>query len=123
MKRNVTIIPTLFVFLVYTNSAQTQPKLLMNAAPGSGGFSATRLARLDSGMSDWVKNKWVNDSLALIARNGKIIFERAYGYNNTDTKEPLDKIYYPYYLTPIIGEIVHLKNSNQTSRQWWTDVN
>jgi CubicO group peptidase (beta-lactamase class C family) len=91
MNRYVTIILTLFVFLVYTNSAQTQTKALMNGAPASGGFSATRLARLDSGMSDWIKNKWVNGAVALIARNGKIVFDKAYGYNNVDTKEPLDK--------------------------------
>src|SRR6185436_14651098 len=82
---------TLFVFLVYTNSAQTQSKVLMNSAPASGGFSATRLARLDSGMSDWVKNKWVSGSVALIARKGKIVFDKAYGYNDVDTKAPLDK--------------------------------
>lgn len=91
MNRFVTIILTLFVFLVSTSSVQTQPKLLMNAAPESGGFSATRLARLDSAMSDWVKNKWVNGSLALIAHKGKIVFQKAYGYNNVDTKEPLNK--------------------------------
>ena len=66
-------------------------KFSLNAAPASGGFSATRLARLDSGMSDWVKNKWVNGAVALIARNGKIIFDKAYGYNDVDTKAPLDK--------------------------------
>ena len=91
MHRYVTIILTLFVLFVYTNAAQAQPKVLMNATPASGGFSATRLARLDSGMSDWVKNKWVNGSVALIARNGKIVFNKAYGYNNIDTKAPLDK--------------------------------
>src|SRR3954465_14768689 len=69
MNRYVTTILALFVFLVYTNSAQTQPKVLTNANPSSSGFSATRLARLDSGMSDWVKNKWVNGAVAFIARN------------------------------------------------------
>jgi len=91
MNRSVTIILALFIFLVYTNPAQTQSKVLMNAAPASGGFSATRLARLDSGMSDWVKNKWVSGSVALIARKGKIVFDKAYGYNDVDTKAPLDK--------------------------------
>ena len=91
MNRYVTIILTLFVFLVYTNSAQTQSKVLTEAAPAAGGFSATRLARLDSGMSDWVKKKWVNGSVAFIARNGKIVFDKAYGYNDMDTKAPLDK--------------------------------
>jgi CubicO group peptidase (beta-lactamase class C family) len=42
-------------------------------------------------MNDWVKKKWVNGSVALIARKGKIVFYKAYGYNNPDTKEPLDK--------------------------------
>ena len=91
MNRYLTTILTLFVFLVYTNSAHTQSKVLMNATPASAGFSATRLARLDSGMSDWVKNKWLNGSVALIVRNGKIVFNKAYGYNNIETKEALDK--------------------------------
>ena len=91
MNRYLTTILTLFVFLVYTNSAHTQSKVLMNATPAAAGFSATRLARLDSGMSDWVKNKWINGSVALIVRNGKIVFNKAYGYNNIETKEALDK--------------------------------
>jgi len=91
MNRHATIILTLFLFLVFTNSAQAQSKVLMNAAPASAGFSPTRLARLDSGMSDWVKNKWINGSVALIVRNGKIVFNKAYGYNDVETKAPLDK--------------------------------
>jgi CubicO group peptidase (beta-lactamase class C family) len=87
----MTIILTLVVFLFYTTSAQTQPKVLTVGTPESGGFSANRLARLDSGMSDWVKNKWINGSVALIVRNGKIVFDKAYGYNDVDTKAPLDK--------------------------------
>ena len=38
-------------------------------------------------MSDWVKKKWVNGSVALIARKGKIVFYKAYGYNDPDTKD------------------------------------
>src|SRR6186997_375867 len=91
MNRYLTTILTLFVFLIHTNSAHTQSKVLMNAAPASGGFSATRLARLDSGMSDWVKNKWTNGAVALIVRNGKVVFNKAYGYNDLETKTPLDK--------------------------------
>ncbi len=78
----------LFAFAVH---AQTQSKTLMVADPAAGGFSSTRLARLDSNMNDWVKKKWVNGSVALIARKGKIVFFKAYGYNDPDTKAPLDK--------------------------------
>jgi len=77
MNHYLKIIVTFFVFVAFTNTAQSQSKVLMNAPPASGGFSAARLARLDSGMNEWVKNKWVNGSVALIVRHGKIIFNKA----------------------------------------------
>ena len=66
--------------------------MLMPALPEAGGLSSIRLARLDTAMSQWVKKNWINGSVALIARKGKIVFHKAYGYNNPDTKEPLDGI-------------------------------
>ena len=90
MSRYASIILMPFLF-VYAVSAQSQSKVLVDAKPESGGFSASRLARLDSGMNDWVKNKWTNGAVALIARNGKIVFDKAYGYNDADHKIPLDK--------------------------------
>jgi CubicO group peptidase (beta-lactamase class C family) len=91
MSRHVIVLLMLFVFIFYANPAHTQSKVLMEASPEAGGFSAARLARLDSGMNDWVKKKWVNGSIALIARKGKIVFYKAHGYNDLDTKAPLDK--------------------------------
>jgi CubicO group peptidase (beta-lactamase class C family) len=80
-----------FVLIAFSNKAQTQSKVLTVDVPAAGGFSAARLARLDSGMNDWVKKKWVNGSVALIARKGKIVFYKAYGNNEPDTKAPLEK--------------------------------
>jgi CubicO group peptidase (beta-lactamase class C family) len=69
----------------------TKPKTLTEASPEAAGFSSQRLARLDSNMNDWVKQNWINGSVALIARRGKIVFHKAYGYNDLDAKTPLDK--------------------------------
>jgi CubicO group peptidase (beta-lactamase class C family) len=91
MRRYVTIILGPLLFFFHTCLAQTHSKLLTTGTPESGGFSTSRLARLDSGMSDWVKKKWINGSVALIVRNGKIVFDKAYGYNDVDTKVPLDR--------------------------------
>jgi CubicO group peptidase (beta-lactamase class C family) len=91
MDRFVATTFMLFAFIVCAYPQETRPKVLTPGAPGDGGFSVTRLARLDSGMSDWVKKKWVNGSVAFIARRGKIVFYKAYGYNDLDTKTPLDK--------------------------------
>lgn len=71
--------------------AEKKSTALIPAAPKAGGFSAERLVRLDSAMNDWVEKKWVNGSVVLIARKGKIVFHNAYGFNDPDTKEPLDK--------------------------------
>jgi CubicO group peptidase (beta-lactamase class C family) len=91
MNRDFFLLFVLFSFFSITNSAHAQPKLLTQASPEAGGFSSSRLARLDSGMSNWVTKKWINGSVALIARHGKIIFYKAYGYNNLSPKLPLEK--------------------------------
>ena len=71
MNRHVIVLFVLFTFIVSAGSLQAQSKVLTQASPQEGGFSATRLARLDSGMSDWVKKNWVNGAVALIARRGR----------------------------------------------------
>ena len=90
MGRHV-IILFMLAFIDCTNHAFAQSKVLTEAAPSAGGFSAARLARLDTAMNDWVKKNWVNGSVALIARHGKIVFDKAYGYNDMDKKILLDK--------------------------------
>jgi CubicO group peptidase (beta-lactamase class C family) len=87
------IVITLFMFVAFVSCQKSAEKVtvLTESDPEAGGFSASRLARLDSGMNEWVKKKWINGSVALIARKGKIIFHKAYGFNDLDTKAPLDK--------------------------------
>jgi CubicO group peptidase (beta-lactamase class C family) len=87
MRRHVMTFILLFAFIAYGYSQRT----LVVAPPEAGGFSASRLARLDSGMSHWVRDKWVNGSVALIARKGKIVFYKAYGYNDPATRQALAK--------------------------------
>jgi CubicO group peptidase (beta-lactamase class C family) len=91
MDRFVATLLMLFVFIACAYPQENRPKVLTPGTPGDGGFSAGRLARLDSCMNDWVKKKWVNGSVAFIARRGKIVFYKAYGYNDPDTKAPLDR--------------------------------
>src|ERR1700753_2010989 len=91
MNRYLIAFFALFAFIVCAKPVYSQSKVLVEAAPAAGGVSAARLARLDSGMQSWVKQKWVNGSAVLIARHGKIVFYKAHGYNDMDTKAPLDK--------------------------------
>jgi CubicO group peptidase (beta-lactamase class C family) len=81
----------LLAFIACEKPAEKKSKVLSEGIPEDGGFSSARLARLDSGMNDWVKKKWINGAVALVARNGKIVFYKSVGYNNLDTKAPLEK--------------------------------
>jgi CubicO group peptidase (beta-lactamase class C family) len=66
-------------------------KIIPLTTPEAAGFSAERLQRLDREMNDWTKNEWMNGGVALIIRNGKIAYYKAAGYNDLDTKSPLQK--------------------------------
>src|SRR6478609_7265367 len=90
MSRFLIILFMLFAFAACQKPAE-KSSVLTESSPEQGGFSAERLSRLDSGMNDWVKKKWINGSVALIARKGKIVYYKAYGYNDLDKKEELDK--------------------------------
>jgi CubicO group peptidase (beta-lactamase class C family) len=68
--------------------AQT-PKLVRGAAvgaeipetkPESVGFSAERLARLDSSMKSLVDSRKLAGMVTVLARHGKIVEEKTYGY-------------------------------------------
>ena len=90
MNRCLTILAILLATVAGAYPQERKPTLTP-APPEVGGFSSTRLARLDSGMSDWVKKNWINGSVAFIARKGKIVYYKAYGYNDLNTKTPLPK--------------------------------
>lgn len=79
------------LFLVSTCSTPTSStrKGLEITSPDAAGFSSERLARLDTIMNQWVTNKWINGAVGFIARNGKIVYYKASGYNNLETKEKL----------------------------------
>lgn len=90
MKRTLPFILVLFLFSCEEKKNQTTP-VLKESSPESVGFSAQRLARLDTALNTWVKDGWINGAVALIARDGKIVYYKATGYNNLETKEALKR--------------------------------
>jgi CubicO group peptidase (beta-lactamase class C family) len=83
---------TMFLaFLFLSNaylSAQTTEKLT-SSKPEAAGFDAKRLERLDLAMNEWANKQWMNGGVALIAKDGKIAWYKAVGFNDITTKEPM----------------------------------
>ncbi len=70
-----------------TNSIKTSPPL-SNAQPSEAGMAEERLAKIDALLKEVVANGQLPGAVALIARNGKIVFHNAYGMaDNADKKE------------------------------------
>lgn len=61
----------------------------------SQGFSSERLGRLDSLAQDYIENGKASNLVMLVARNGKIVYDKAFGWKDieSDTKVRNDDIF------------------------------
>lgn len=83
MKLLVLIIVLLFIdCYAYSQSLQ-------QAAPETQGILTGRLNRLDANINQWIKEEQLNGATAIILKNGKIIYQKAFGYYNVDQHIPM----------------------------------
>lgn len=62
-----------------------------DAKAEEAGFSESRLSRIDNLLEEHVKNQNIPGAVALIVRNGKIVYHKAFGYSDVDKKNALKK--------------------------------
>ena len=89
MNRYILIV-LLFAASVKQSEAQSNGPL-EQVTPELAGFSSERLERIDNLLNEWVQKGWMQGGEALIARNGKIVYYKATGYNDLDIKSRLQK--------------------------------
>jgi len=85
------------LFLTTTGFSQTsaatitkiKSSALQPASPESAGFSSERLKRIDENINEWLKDGRLNGCAALIVRNGKIIYNKAFGYDDLEKTKPI----------------------------------
>lgn len=92
--RKLTALSFLLVIVVLA-SAQTKTATLQPALPETAGMSAERLKRIDTMLTGWVERGRTNGVVALIARKGKIVYHKAFGFDDVGKKDPVrtDDIY------------------------------
>lgn len=87
---------TLLLFTI-SFSASAQTKSIQNSAPlspappESAGMSSERLDRIDKMCQEAIKNGEVPGIVALVARNGKIVFHEAYGMADNTASRKMKK--------------------------------
>jgi CubicO group peptidase (beta-lactamase class C family) len=96
----------LSVALVTTGLAGPLP----TAAPASQGFSPERLSRLHARLQEFVEQGKHAGIIMLIARNGKVVDERAWGHRDLERKLPMetDTIVRVYSMSKIVTSVAAL---------------
>ncbi len=61
------------------------------ASPASAGFSGDRLQRIDQFIDRWMAKGEITGGVALVARNGKVVYVTARGSMDATTKKPMQK--------------------------------
>ena len=80
---------TLFLFLFSSKLLFAQ--LLVEAPAESVGMSTDRLKRIDKVLQEYVDNKQVAGAVAIVVRNGKIVYYKGVGEDDRDAKTPLKR--------------------------------
>ncbi|SNR26768.1 CubicO group peptidase, beta-lactamase class C family [Maribacter sedimenticola] len=84
-----------FLFTISVSFAQTPSALkfpvLEHASPQEVGMSPERLNKIDSMISTEVNQGNIPGAVALIARNGKIVYHKAYGMANNEKNVKMEK--------------------------------
>lgn len=81
----------IFLLLV-TGFALTIASAQKNITPGKpeeNGFSPERLARIDQTLNEYVSKGYIPGAVAIIVRNGKIVYEKSFGYSDVENKSVL----------------------------------
>lgn len=84
----------LLICLFQTTTAQPPQYnggALKEVQPEAAGFSAERLSRIEKMVNDYVSKQNMNGGVALIVRDGKIAYYKAFGYDDLEAKKPMQK--------------------------------
>ena len=81
---------TVYLLLVtFVAISQRPSSVLQPAVPESVGVSSERLKRIDDNFAGWMSDGRMNGAVALIVRNGKIIYHKAFGYDDLGKTQPM----------------------------------
>jgi len=80
---------TFVLLLIVSSCTEKDVKHLVVSTPESVQVSPERLNRIDTMLIKSIKDGWIAGAVGLIARDGKIIYNRAFGESDIETRTPM----------------------------------
>lgn len=78
-----------FILLIAMSCTEKQSVQLTVSTPESVQVSPERLNRIDTMLIKSIKEGWIAGAVGFIARDGKIIYNRAFGQSDIETRSPM----------------------------------
>jgi len=79
----------LIAILAWFAATSVVAQLNDSTDPTAAGFSPQRLARIDNAINAEISSGKIPGAVALIARNGKIVYQKSFGFADIDTQKPM----------------------------------
>ncbi|MEI8075436.1 MAG: serine hydrolase domain-containing protein [Bacteroidota bacterium] len=89
------IIPLLFLFVCFCktqiHAQSVKGTVLTIGSPEKNNFSAERLSHIDKVVQQYIDSGWINGAIALVAKNGQIVYYKGIGFDDKENKQPMKK--------------------------------
>jgi CubicO group peptidase (beta-lactamase class C family) len=79
----------LFFFAAIVIFSCSESKVLKDASPESVSVSTDRLLRIDKMLQQCIDSGWIAGAVGFIARDGRIVYNRAFGVSDIETKKKM----------------------------------
>jgi CubicO group peptidase (beta-lactamase class C family) len=81
----------LLVAGVLFSAISIRAQVLSEAPPEQVGMSRERLQRIERVVQEYVDRQHIAGAVALVVRNGKIVYYKGIGYDDLETRTPLKR--------------------------------
>lgn len=81
----------LLLLLVSVVTCFSQSKILTPSTPEKANVSADRLQRIDRLVQEYIDSNWIAGAIAIVAKDGNIVYHKAIGYDDRSKNKPLQK--------------------------------
>ncbi|HEX2969574.1 MAG TPA: serine hydrolase domain-containing protein [Bacteroidales bacterium] len=88
--KNLFALPVILLFLL-VSCAEQQVTHFTVSEPSAVNISAERLARIDNLIKEYIDSGWIAGAAGFISRDGKIVYNKAFGISDAETKRELQK--------------------------------
>ncbi len=80
----------MFIACCHKANVNTIEQFEQNPTLNNSGFDTERVQQIDTAMAHYIKKGYVPGIVTFIAKNGKVVHHKAYGYSNLESKKAME---------------------------------